>query len=168
MARGREVDRAMVDLVLSMKQRNEKLTTDQIAQVVQCDATTAGRIIRGGSWEGYCELKAEKARKEREKNRKAAEEKPAEEPEREPEVPGQMKMDLTGAEQKYTTVQVQIPANEPLVLVNEQKMIRFMAGNFDAIRKNHTELFAYCTDISLKLDRLNDTLHMILRAVRKE
>ena len=84
MARGREVDRAMVDLVLSMKQRNEKLTTDQIAQVVQCDATTAGRIIRGGSWEGYCELKAEKARKEREKNRKAAEKKPAEEPEREP------------------------------------------------------------------------------------
>lgn len=167
MAKGKIIDRAMVDLVLSMKERNPALTTTQIGQVLNCDATTAGRIISCGSWEAYCEWKEEKARKEREKNRKAAEEQ-AEEPQREPEVPGQMKMDLTGAEQKYTTVKVQIPANEPLVLVNEQKMIRFMAGNFDAIRKNQAELFAYCTDISLKLDKLNDTLHMILRAVRKE
>ena len=138
MARGREVDRAMVDLVLSMKARNEKLTTDQIAQVVQCDATTAGRIIRGGSWEGYCELKAEKARKEREKNRKAAEKKPAEEPEREPEVPGQICMEL-----------------EPKQEMSEQtKLMRFQAAQVDKL--------------IMKLDRLNDTMSMILRAVRKE
>ena len=132
------MDRAMVDLVLSMKQRNEKLTTDQIAQVVQCDATTAGRIIRGGSWEGYCELKAEKARKEREKNRKAAEGKPAEEPEREPEVPGQICMEL-----------------EPKQEMSEQtKLMRFQAAQVDKL--------------IMKLDRLNDTMSMILRAVRKE
>ena len=132
------MDRAMVDLVLSMKARNEKLTTDQIAQVVQCDATTAGRIIRGGSWEGYCELKAEKARKEREKNRKAAEEKPAEEPEREPEVPGQICMEL-----------------EPKQEMSEQtKLMRFQAAQVDKL--------------IMKLDRLNDTLSMILRAVRNE
>ena len=150
MARGKEVDQAMVSLVLSMKERNPKLTTEQIGQVVQCDATTAGRIIRGGSWEGYCALKAEKARQEREKNRK-----PAEEPEEE-QVPGQMHMDLdtTGAEMKYTTVKVQIPAEEPLVLVNEQKMIRFQAAQVDKL--------------IMKLEKLNDTMSMILRAVRKE
>ena len=46
MARGKEVDRQMVDLVLSMKAHNEKLTTEQIGTVVQCDPTTAGMIIR--------------------------------------------------------------------------------------------------------------------------
>ena len=132
------MDRAMVDLVLSMKARNEKLTTDQIAQVVQCDATTAGRIIRGGSWEGYCELKAEKARKEREKNRKAAEKKPAEEPEREPEVPGQICMEL-----------------EPKQEMSEQtKLMRFQAAQVDKL--------------IMKLDQLNNTMSMILRSVRKE
>ena len=151
MAKGKIIDRAMVDLVLSMKERNPALTTAQIGPVLNCDATTAGRIISCGSWEAYCAWKDEKARKEREKNRKAAEEQ-AEEPQREPEVPGQICMEL-----------------EPKQEMSEQtKMMRFMAGNYDAIRKNQAELFAYCTDISLKLDRLNDTLHMILRAVRKE
>lgn len=153
MPKGKEVDRAMCDLVLNMKARNEKLTTAQIGAVLKCDATTAGRIISCGSWEAYCAWKDEKARKEREKNRKAAEEQ-AEEPQREPEVPGQMKMDLTGAEQKYTTVNVQIPANEPLVLVNEQKMIRFLAGQIDKLY--------------MKMETINDTLSQILRAVRKE
>lgn len=151
MPKGKEVDRAMCDLVLNMKARNEKLTTAQIGAVLQCDATTAGRIISCGSWEAYCAWKDEKARKEREKNRKAAEEQ-AEEPQREPEVPGQICMEL-----------------EPKQEMSEQtKLMRFMAGNYDAIRKNQAELFAYCTDICLKMDKLNDTLHMILRAVRKE
>lgn len=151
MPKGKEVDRAMCDLVLNMKARNEKLTTAQIGAVLQCDATTAGRIISCGSWEAYCAWKDEKARKEREKNRKAAEEQ-AEEPQREPEVPGQICMEL-----------------EPKQEMSEQtKLMRFMAGNYDAIRKNQAELFAYCTDICMKMDTLNDTLHMILRAVRKE
>lgn len=154
MARGTVIDRAAAELVLQMKERNPKLTTEQIAAVMGFDATTAGRIVRCGSWEAFCEWKAEKARKEREKNRKAAEKKPAEEPEREPEIPGQMKMDLTGAEQKYTTMKVQIPANEPLVLVNEQKMIRFLAGQIDKLY--------------MKMETINDTLSQILRAVRKE
>lgn len=165
MARGKVVDREMVDLVLQMKARNEKLTTEQIGAVVQCDSTTAGRIIRCGSWEAFCAWKEEKARKEREKNRKAE---PAEEKtEAEEQVPGQicMELDTTGAEQKYTTVQVQIPADEPLVLVNEQKMMRFLAGKFDVIEKSQA---LGVEMINMKLDKLNDTLSMILRAVRKE
>ena len=116
MARGKEIDKAAAELVLSMKERNPGLTTEQIGDVMQCDATTAGRIIRCGSWEAYCEWKKEKARKEREKNRKPAEE---QEQEREPEVPGQMCMELEEAKPQEMSEQV--------------KMMRFLAGQVDKL-----------------------------------
>ena len=139
MARGKEVDRQMVDLVLSMKAHNEKLTTEQIGMVVQCDPTTAGRIIRSGSWEAFCEMKAEKAKKERERNRK-----PAEEPEREPEVPGQICMELETEK---------LERDETLGEM-QTKMMRFQAAQVDKL--------------IMKLDQLNNTMSMVLRAVRGE
>lgn len=142
MAKGKIIDRAMVDLVLSMKERNPALTTAQIGQVLNCDATTAGRIISCGSWEAYCAWKDEKARKEREKNRKAAEEQ-AEEPQREPEVPGQICMELDND-----------PWKEKNEEFNRNKLIRFQAAQVDKL--------------IMKLDQLNNTMSMILRAVRKE
>ena len=138
MAKGKIIDRAMLDLVLSMKERNPALTTAQIGQVLNCDATTAGRIIKCGSWENYCAWKDEKARKEREKNRKAAEEQ-AEEPQREPEVPGQICMELEP---------------KPAEMSEQTKLMRFQAAQVDKL--------------IMKLDQLNNTMGMILRAVRKE
>ena len=142
MARGKEIDKATVEMVLMMKKRNPKLTTEQIGAVVQCDASTAGRIIKTGSWEGYCGWKAEKARKEREKNRQ-----PAEEPDREPEVPGQMQMELS-----------MVPTVKPVegiqVEIDQAKMMRFLAGQVDKIY--------------MKLETINDTMSQILRAVRNE
>lgn len=137
MARGKVIDKAAADLVLQMKERNPKLTTEQIAAVMDFDATTAGRIIRCGSWDVFCEWKAEKARKEREKSRKAE---PAEEPAAEEQIPGQIEMELVEAKPQEMTDQV--------------KMMRFQAGQIDKL--------------VLKLDHINDTLSMILRAVRKE
>lgn len=137
MARGKVIDKAAADLVLQMKERNPKLTTEQIAAVMDFDATTAGRIIRCGSWEAFCEWKAEKARKEREKNRKAE---PAEgKTEAEEQIPGQIEMELVEAKPQEMTDQV--------------KMMRFQAAQVDKL--------------VLKLDHINDTLSMILRAVRK-
>lgn len=133
MARGKVIDKAAADLVLQMKERNPKLTTEQIAAVMDFDATTAGRIIRCGSWEAFCEWKAEKAKKERERNRATAEE-----PEAEEQIPGQICMEL-----------------EPKQEMSEQtKLMRFQAAQVDKL--------------VLKLDHINDTLNMILRAVRKE
>lgn len=146
MARGKEIDRATVEMVLQMKKRNEKLTTEQIGAVVQCDASTAGRIIKTGSWEGYCAWKAEKAKKEREKNRQ-----PEEKPEREPEVPGQIEMDLTKKE----------PEEQDRIV----KLMRFQAHEVDLILKQISECFDM---LILKTDKLNDTMSMILRAMRKE
>ena len=139
MARGKVVDREMVELVLQMKARNEKLTTEQIGAVVQCDSTTAGRIIRCGSWEAFCAWKDEKARKEREKARKAKEE-PAEE-----QVPGQITMQLDPEEE--------ILDQKP-EMSDQVKLMRFQAAQVDKL--------------IMKLNQLNDTLNMVLRAVKKE
>ena len=139
MARGKQVDRELVELILQMKERNPKLTTEQIGAVTNCDATTAGRIIRGGSWEGYCEFKNEKARKEREKARKAKPE-AAEE-----QVAGQITMQLDPEEEII---------DEKPEMSEQVKMMRFQAAQVEKI----------CA----KLDKLNDTMSMVLRAVRRE
>ena len=111
--------------------------------MVQCDSTTAGRIIRCGSWEAFCAWKDEKARKERERNRKAE---PAEEQQAEKPLPGQIEMELGVA-----------PYPEPVTnidIIDQTKLMRFQAAQVDKM--------------ITKLDKLNDTLSMILRAVRKE
>ena len=140
MARGKTVDRALAELVLQMKERNPKLTTEQIGAATCCDASTAGKIIKCGSWEGYCEFRKEKARKQKEKVRKAAEEKPAEEP-----VPGQIAMQLDPEEEII---------DQKAELSDQVKLMRFQAAQVDKI--------------IMRLNQLNDTMSMILRAVRKE
>ena len=144
MARGREVDKAAVELVLQLKARNEALTTAQIGTMLGMDATTAGRIISTGSWEGYCAWKKEKAAKERRKSREAAVERLniALEQERkqqaEEQVPGQMRMNLDAPE----------PMSE------QTKMMRFEAAQVEKIL--------------MKLNQLNDTMREIIRCIRKE
>ena len=140
MARGKTVDRALAELVLQMKERNPKLTTEQIGAVTNCDASTAGKIIKCGSWEGYCEFRKEKARKQKEKVRKAAEEQPAEEP-----VPGQIAMQLDPEEEII---------DQKAELSDKVKLMRFQAAQVDKI--------------IMRLNQLNDTMNMLLRAVRKE
>ena len=141
MARGKKVDRELAELVLKMKERNPKLTTDQIGAATNCDASTAGRIIKGGSWEGYCAIKEDKARKGRERNRKAAEEQPP----AEEQVPGQLRMALDPEEEIL---------EEKPGMSDQVKMMRFQAAQVDKI--------------CMKLDRLNDSVMMLLRAVRRE
>ena len=108
-------------------------------------------MIRCGTWEKYEEFKKEKAEKgrQREKARRAAEEQGAEEP----QIEGQIRMDL-------------VPAEEPKAEMSEQtKMMRFLAGRFELIEKSQ----ALGVEILRReIDKLNDTLSMILRAVRKE
>ena len=155
MARGKTVDKALAELVLDMKNRNPKLTTAQIGAVLEMDATTAGRILSTGSWEAFCAWKEEKARKGREKNRKTAEEKPAEEQQaEEQEVPGQMRMDLKPLE---------LP--EAPAMSDQTKMMRFLAGKFS---EGNETLEKSLEHIAMNIDKLNDTLSMMLRVLRRE
>lgn len=151
MARGKTVDRELVELILQMKERNPKLTTEQIGAVMNCDASTAGKIIKCGSWEGYCRFKDEKARKEREKASKAKPE-PAEE-----QAPGQIQMDLDPEEK---------PEEHEETLGDMQiKMMRFLAGRFDLIEKSQA---LGVEMLSMKLEKIYDMMGQILKAVRKE
>ena len=141
MARGKQVDRELVALILQMKERNPKLTTEQIGAVTNCDATTAGRIIKCGTWEKYQEFKKEKA----EKGRKREQARKAEPQDAEEQVPGQITMQLDPEEE--------IVDQKP-EMSEQVKMMRFQASQVDKL--------------ALKLDHINDTLNMLLRAVRKE
>ena len=117
----------------------------QVAELLGINGSTVSRIEAAGfNLEKYQENR--RIRKEREA--KKAEEKVAEE-----QITGQMEMDLTTAEE---------PKQE---MSDQVKMMRFHAHQADAIMKKMDE----CTvQLLTKLDRLNDTMSMILRAVRKE
>ena len=166
MARGKTVDRELVELILQMKERNPKLTTEQIGAVMNCDASTAGKIIKCGSWEGYCRFKDEKARKEREKASKTKTEESltisAEKvniPEEE-QVPGQLRMDLDPAK-----LVLDQKAVEEATHGEQVKLMRFLAGRFDLIEKSQ----ALGVEIlSMKLEKIYDMMGQILKAVRKE
>ena len=72
------------------------------------------------------------------------------------ELAGQMEMDLQAAE-------------EPKEMSDQTKMMRFQAGQADKICEKITNQSVIINETLLvKLDRLNDTLCQILRAVRKE
>ena len=102
--------------------------------------------------------------------RREKEKKQAEEPAKaaEEQVPGQMEMDLTPAKPEMS---------------DQTKMMRFLAGRLDRLEEKLTDCSVMVdmktiqlaesidTDIVIltqKIDKLNDTLSMILRAVRKE
>lgn len=154
MARGKTVDRELVELILQMKERNPKLTTEQIGAVMNCDASTAGKIIKCGSWEGYCRFKDEKARKEREKASKAKPE-PAEE-----QAPGQIQMQLDPAKLVLDPKAVE-EANHG----EQVKLMRFLAGRFDLIEKSQA---LGVEMLSMKLEKIYDMMGQILKAVRRE
>lgn len=96
------------------------------------------------------------------------------------QVPGQLAMDLpTEKDRKMVTVEVSVPQDEPIVLVNEQKMMRFLAGKLDGINIDinkvrsdiqaaHSEMsqmiFKY---VSAPLDKIYDYLGQILRRMDK-
>lgn len=152
MARGKQVDRELVELILQMKERNQKLTTEQIGAVTNCDATTAGRIIKCGTWEKYQEFKKEKA----EKGRKREQARKTEPQDAEEQVPGQITMQLDPEEE--------IVDQKP-EMSDQVKLMRFQAAQVDKIIG---QMMVNVDALLMKLDRLNDTMSMILRAVRKE
>lgn len=118
----------------------------EIAELLKISAPTVSRIETAGfDLNRYLENK--KASREKEKQAKQEPEaQPAEE-----QVPGQIEMDLAEA--------------KPSELTDQVKMMRFHAHMTETIvaRIEKAEV-----QICTKLDRLNDTLCMILRATRRE
>ena len=126
----------------------------QVAELLRINSSTVSRLEAAGfDLQTYTENRKIRRERERKRNQPAvtltisAEELRA----TEEQVPGQMEMDLTRVEKPEMS--------------DQTKMMRFQAHQADEIMKKMDE----CTvQICAKLDRLNDTLSMILRAVRKE
>ena len=136
-----------------MKEAKKMQVTDQICKQVQlmrrggANQTEIGKLLginpctvsRIESAGFSYEQYLENRRIAKEKEKKAKEQ--AEEPQaQEEQVPGQIEMELVEA--------------KPAEMSDQVKLMRFQAGQIDKL--------------VLKLDHINDTLNMILRAMRKE
>ena len=121
----------------------------EVAQLLGVNACTISRIEAAGF-----DLKTYE---ENRKERRAKENRRAEEPQEvtaEEQVPGQIRMVFGKTE-----------TPEAPAMSDQTKMMRFLAGRLDVIEKSQ----AVGVDIiSMKLDKLNDTMSMVLRAIRKE
>ena len=150
MAKGAIITEKVFSSIMILHEANPELNSTQIGKVFKVDASTVGKMIRCGTWERYKEFKKEKAEKgrQREAARRAAEEQTAE-----VQVPGQIEMELK-------------PAEEPKQEMSEQtKMMRFLAGRFELIEKSQA---LGVEMLRMEIDKLNDTMSMVLRAIRRE
>lgn len=151
MAKGAIITEKVFSSIMILHEANPELNSTQIGKVFKVDASTVGKMIRCGTWEKYEEFKKEKAEKgrQREAARRKAEEQGAEEP----QIEGQIRMDL-------------VPAEEPKAEMSEQtKMMRFQAAQVDKLILQNAQ---WMDEIVMKINQLNDTMSMVLRAVRKE
>ena len=133
----------------------------EAARLVGISQGRASKIKKAGfSYEVY----RENDRKEREKEKQRAEEEPAEDP---PQVPGQIEMDLTPAEDKKP----EMSENTRMMrfqAMEADKILQTIKETTEAVKNVTTEIITSTVMLNTKLDKLNDTMSMILRAVRKE
>ena len=157
MARGAYISEEIVNGILMLNKVNPELKYTKIAEVYPVDASTVGKIIACGSWEGYCRFKDEKAAKQRERKAKQAQPKQLElqggvdyQVQVNEQIAGQMKMDL--------------PEEKP-ELSDTVKMMRFLAGRFDAMEKSQAQEMAL---IHESLGKICDYMGQILRVIGPE
>ena len=143
MAKGAIITEKVFSSIIILHEANPELNNKQISAVFKVDESTVGKIIRCGTWENYEAFKKEKAEKQQQREKaKKTEDQTAEEQE-----VGQIEMDLR------STKAVINPEMLPYEF-DQTKLMRFQAAQVDKL--------------IVKIDRLNDTMSMILRAVRKE
>jgi hypothetical protein len=143
MAKGAIITEKVFSSIIILHEANPELNNKQISAVFKVDESTVGKMIRCGTWENYEAFKKEKAEKQQQREKaKKTEDQTAEEQE-----VGQIEMDLR------STKAVINPEMLPYEF-DQTKLMRFQAAQVDKL--------------IVKIDRLNDTMSMILRAVRKE
>ena len=157
MARGAYIDEKIVNGILMLHSVNPELKYTKIAEVYPVDASTVGKIIASGSWEGYCRFKDEKAAKQRERKAKKTQPKPLElqggvdyQVQVNEQIAGQMKMDLP---------------EEKTEMSDTVKMMRFLAGRLDAMEKSQALGVAM---INENLAKICDYMGQILRVIGPE
>lgn len=151
MPKGSAVTRELFQTVKQLQEICPEYKAEQIAEIVKKEATVVRAMFRMGTWEEYEAYKKDKAEKQRAREKEKAERKDPPAEEKEPEVPGQIRMDLE--------------PEKPQEAADPVKMMRFQAQMTERIVKAVGDSQVL---ICMKLDKLNDTLCQILRAVRRE
>lgn len=157
MARGAYISREIVEGILMLNKVNPELKYTKIAEVYPVDASTVGKIIASGSWEGYCRFKDEKAAKQRERKAKKAEPKQL-------ELQGGVDYQVQVNEQLAGQMKMDLP-EEKTEMSDTVKMMRFLAGRFDLIEKSQALGVAM---INESLGKICDYMGQILRVIGPE
>ena len=157
MARGAYINEEIVNGILMLNKVNPELKYTKIAEVYPVDASTVGKIIACGSWEGYCRFKDEKAAKQRE--RKAQQAKP-----KQLELQGGVDYQVQVNEQIAGQMKMDLP-EEKTEMSDTVKMMRFLAGRFDALEKSQAQDVAL---IHESLGKICDYMGQILRVIGPE
>ena len=168
MARGAYISREIVEGILMLHKVNPELKYTKIAEVYPVDASTVGKIIASGSWEGYCRFKDEKAAKQRERKAKQAEPKQL-------ELQGGVDYQVQVNEQLDGQMKMDLPEEKP-EMSDTVKLMRFLAGRFDAdaMEKHQYEaekerssdiaaLAGGIVNVCTAIGKTNDYLGQILR-----
>ena len=157
MARGAYISEEIVNGILMLNKVNPELKYTKIAEVYPVDASTVGKIIACGSWEGYCRFKDEKAAKQRERKAKQTQPKQL-------ELQGGVDYQVQVNEQLAGQMKMDLP-EEKTEMSDTVKMMRFLAGRFDLIEKSQALGVAM---INENLAKIYDYLGQILRVIGPE
>ena len=158
MARGAYISREIVEGILMLNKVNPELKYTKIAEVYPVDASTVGKIVACGSWEGYCRFKDEKAAKQRERKARKAE------PEQ-LELRGGVDYQVKVNEQLEGQIGMELEPEKPAEMSDQVKMMRFLAGRFELIEKSDALGVAM---INENLGKIYDALCQILRVIGPE
>ena len=160
MARGAYIDEKIVNGILMLHSVNPELKYTKIAEVYPVDASTVGKIIASGSWEGYCRFKDEKAAKQRERKAKKAEPKQL-------ELQGGVDYQVQVNEQLDGQMKMDLPEEEP-ELSDTVKMMRFLGGKMGNIEGKIEFLNVTTGMIKEDMEKICDYLGQILRVIGPE
>ena len=184
MARGAYISREIVEGILMLHKVNPDLKYTKIAEVYPVDASTAGKIVACGSWEGYCRFKDEKAAKQRERKAKQAARESinmmfpmkvesVEESENGVRIVAKPKqMELQGGVDYQVQVNEQLAGQMKMDLPEEKtemsdkvKMMRFLAGRFETLETSQNMNMVM---INRNLEKICDYMSQILRVIGPE
>ena len=174
MARGAYISEEIVNGVLTLNKVNPDLKYTKIAEVFPVDASTVGKIIACGSWEGYCRFKNEKAAKQRERMKQKTEPKQLElqggvdyQVQVNEQLDGQMKMDMPEekAEMSDTVKMMRLIASQADKIVNQGKLNEEVLKRLWTKQDEQLKVMAGVLDVSCKI---YDYLGQILRVIGPE
>ena len=174
MARGAYISREIVEGILMLHKVNPELKYTKIAEVYPVDASTVGKIIACGSWEGYCRFKDEKAAKQRERKAKQAQPEQLElqggvdyQVQVNEQLAGQMKMDLPEekTEMSDTVKMMRLIASQADKIVNQGKMNEEVMKRLWTKQDEQLKVMAGVLDVVCKIC---DYMRQILRVIGPE